>query len=195
MLYRRAEPGKKKRDQDHPEAAHVAQSEERECGHERAEGEQVALAEALGKESGGNLEGRHRRSVCRADEPDLRQRKTEGLREERQQNVSHVGKTVVKRVRRATRCERAPSFIAYNYGVHVAVYILSAVFIVLAFALVFTYVRERHIGTLLMAMAYGGAAGAAIARLEWWPLLAGLVMAWLVRLAGLDPGAPRDPRP
>lgn len=101
----------------------------------------------------------------------------------------------MKRVRRATGCERAPSFIAYNYGVHIAVYIFAAVFIVLALALLFAYYRERHMGTLLMAMAYGGAAGAAIARVEWWPLVAGLVVAWLVRLAGLDPGAPRDPRP
>jgi hypothetical protein len=77
--------------------------------------------------------------------------------------------------------------------VHVVVYIFAAVFIALAFGLVFAYYRERHMGTLLMAMAYGGAAGAAIARVEWWPLVAGFVIAWLIRVAGLDPGAPREP--
>jgi hypothetical protein len=78
--------------------------------------------------------------------------------------------------------------------VHIVVYIVAALYLVLAAGLAFAYYRERHTGTLFMAMAYAGAAGAALARMEWWPLVAGFVIAWLIRFVGLDPGAPREPR-
>ena len=97
-------------------------------------------------------------------------------------------------MRGAARAERAPSFFAYNSRVHVVVYIVAALYIALTAGLVFAYYRERHTGTLLMAMAYGGAAGAALAHMEWWPLVAGFFIAWLIRFVGLDPGAPREPR-
>src|SRR4051812_31446928 len=95
---------------------------------------------------------------------------------------------------RTTGRERAPRAFLYNLGVHIAVYIVAALFFVLALGLVFTWFRERQTGPLFMAMAYGGAAGAALARMEWWPLVAGFIVAWAVRVAGLDPGAPRKPK-
>ena len=67
-------------------------------------------------------------------------------------------------------------------------------FLLLAAALVFSYFQQKHIGLLLMAVAYGASAGAAISLVEWWPLLAGFVIAWLLRLVGLDPQTPRPPR-
>jgi hypothetical protein len=82
----------------------------------------------------------------------------------------------------------------YNCGVHIAVYIVAGLFIALTLGLVFAYLRNRQTGLLFMAFAYGGAAGAALARMEWWPLVAGFVIAWLVRFAGLDPEVPRRPR-
>ena len=77
---------------------------------------------------------------------------------------------------------------------HIVVYILAGGFLALALGLLFTYYRQRHIGLLLMAIAYGASAGAALAFMEWWPLIAGFVIAWLLRFAGLDPQAPRPPR-
>ena len=74
---------------------------------------------------------------------------------------------------------------------HILVYILSGAFLLLAAGLVFAYFRGRQLGTLLMAVAYGASAGAALSFMEWWPLLAGFVIAWLVRFAGLDPEVPR----
>jgi hypothetical protein len=78
--------------------------------------------------------------------------------------------------------------------VHIVVYIFSTLFLALTIGLVFAYFRNRQIGMIFMALAYGGAAGAALVRMEWWPLVAGLVVAWIVRFAGLDPDAPRAPR-
>jgi hypothetical protein len=78
--------------------------------------------------------------------------------------------------------------------VHVVVYILAGAFLVLAAGLAFTYFRQKHIGLLLMSIAYGASAGAALSLMEWWPLVAGFVIAWLLRLVGLDPEVPRRPR-
>ncbi len=83
--------------------------------------------------------------------------------------------------------ERIPRPRVYNPPVQIILYLFSGLFIVLALGLAFSYLRRRHRGLLLMAAAYGGAAGAAIALNQGWPLLAGLVVAWLIRLAGLDP--------
>ena len=66
-------------------------------------------------------------------------------------------------------------------------YIVCGVFVLLAAGLVFTYLRGRSPGHLLMAAAYGASAGAAIALDESWPLLAGFGAAWAVRFLGLDP--------
>jgi hypothetical protein len=77
--------------------------------------------------------------------------------------------------------------------VHILVYIVAAIFILLAAGLVFAYVRHRQPGTLLMAVSYGASAGAALAYMAWWPLVAGFIIAWALRLSGLEPGS-RDKR-
>ena len=71
---------------------------------------------------------------------------------------------------------------------HIVIYIVAGVFLVLTLGLLFTFYHSHHPGTLLMALAYGASAGAAIAFVEWWPLLAGFSIAWGLRLTGLDPG-------
>jgi hypothetical protein len=71
---------------------------------------------------------------------------------------------------------------------HIVIYVISAIFIVLAGALVFAWYRTRHAGLALMAATYGAGAFLALLHMTWWPLLAGFVLAWLLRLMGYDPG-------
>ncbi len=69
------------------------------------------------------------------------------------------------------------------------VYVFSASFIFMALALMFTYYRTRHYGIFLLGITYGAAAFLAIVLMHWWPLLAGFVLVWVLRLMGLDPDA------
>lgn len=71
------------------------------------------------------------------------------------------------------------------------IYLVSALFALLAAALLFTWWRGRHAGALLLACNYLAAAGTALALHEWWPLATGFLSAWALRLMGLDPGAGR----
>jgi hypothetical protein len=194
VLHGGADSGEEQHDEDHPEAGRVAERDERECRDQGADRKEVPLAETLGEKPRGNLESGQRRAMRRANQPDLREREPEGLGEQRKQDVSNVGQAVVQRMGGTTRSERAPWCFLYNCGVHIAVYIFAALFLVLALGLLFAWYRERHTGTLFMAMAYGGGAGCALVYMEWWPLVAAFVIAWLVRFAGLDPDAPRQPR-
>lgn len=68
------------------------------------------------------------------------------------------------------------------------IYVLSAVFFLLATALVFTWWQHRHSGALLLAMTYAMAASLALMLHVWWPLVIGFLSAWALRLMGLDPG-------
>lgn len=70
----------------------------------------------------------------------------------------------------------------------IIIYILSAVFLLLAAALVFTWWQGRHYGALLLAGTYAMAAGLALLLHAWWPLVIGFLSAWSLRLMGLDPG-------
>jgi hypothetical protein len=109
-LNRGADAGEKKRHQDHPEADCIAEGQKSDAGDERAEGEKVPLAKALREKPGWDLKRGHRSAMGGSDQPDLRQRQPESLGEQRQQNVSDVGKAVVQRVGRAARGKRAARF-------------------------------------------------------------------------------------
>ncbi len=78
----------------------------------------------------------------------------------------------------------------------IIIYFFAASFIFMALALMITYKRTRHYGVFLMGLTYGASAVVAIVLTHWWPLVAGFVLVWLLRLAGLDPdtqrGSPRD---
>ena len=74
----------------------------------------------------------------------------------------------------------------------ILLYIFCGLFLFLAAGLVLSYVQKRQPGFLLMALAYGASAGAAIALGEGWPLLAGFAAVWIFRIAGLDPDVKRD---
>jgi hypothetical protein len=71
----------------------------------------------------------------------------------------------------------------------IVIYVIAAVFVALAIALVFTWWRQRHIGALLLALTYLIAAGLSVYLDEWFPLAIGFLSAWSLRLMGLDPGA------
>lgn len=76
---------------------------------------------------------------------------------------------------------------------HIVVYIVAALFIALAVGLLFSYYRQRHPGTLLMGLVYGTSAGVALALMKWWPLLAGFILAWAIKIMGLEPGPRNGP--
>lgn len=71
---------------------------------------------------------------------------------------------------------------------NVVIYIFSVLFIVLTLALLFAYYRTRQPGLVLIGTTYGSAAVLALMFMEWWPLVAGFALAWVLRLMGLDPG-------
>lgn len=73
------------------------------------------------------------------------------------------------------------------------IYVFSASFILMALALLFTYQRTRHYGVFLMGLVYGAAAGIALVQMHWWPLAAGFVLVWVLKLMGLDPGFKGQP--
>ena len=71
-------------------------------------------------------------------------------------------------------------------------YFFAASFVFMALALMITYKRTRHYGVFLLGLTYGAAAAVAIVLMHWWPLVAGFVLVWLLRLFGLDPDTQRD---
>ena len=76
---------------------------------------------------------------------------------------------------------------------NVIIYLVAAIFVALALGLLFAYYRMRHPGTLLMGVTYLASAGAAIGYMQWWPLVVGLVLTWVIRLMGLEPRVDGDP--
>ena len=74
----------------------------------------------------------------------------------------------------------------------IIIYIFAASFIFMAVALMFTYQRTRHYGVFLIGLTYGASAGLAIVITHWWPLVAGFVLVWVLRLLGLDPDTRRE---
>lgn len=81
----------------------------------------------------------------------------------------------------------------------ILLYFFASVFIVLAFLLLFAFWRSRNWGLVLLSLVYSTAGLGAGYSLKWWPLIAGFVVAWLLRFAGYDPGfslkrrVPADP--
>ena len=73
----------------------------------------------------------------------------------------------------------------------IIIYFFAASFVFMAVALVLTYKRTGHYGVLLLAITYGAASGMAVVLTHWWPLVAGFVLVWVLRLLGLDPDVHR----
>jgi len=73
--------------------------------------------------------------------------------------------------------------------VTIVIYVFASLFVVLALGLFFAYVRTRHVGLFLIGVTYGASGVLAFAVMDWWPLAAGFLLAWALRMVGLDPWA------
>ena len=70
----------------------------------------------------------------------------------------------------------------------IVIYVISGLFILLSLALLFAYYRTRQPGLVLLSSAYGTTGILALMLMHWWPLAAGFVLAWVLRLLGIEPG-------
>jgi hypothetical protein len=66
------------------------------------------------------------------------------------------------------------------------VYVFAVLFIGLGAAMFYVFYRERHFGMFLMGMTYSMSGLLAMALPHWWPLVAGFVMAWMLKMLGLE---------
>ena len=73
----------------------------------------------------------------------------------------------------------------------ILLYFFASVFIVIGFMMLFAYWRSRRWELVLMSFVYTGSGLTAGYSLEWWPLVAGFVVAWLLKIAGYDPDKPQ----
>ena len=67
------------------------------------------------------------------------------------------------------------------------IYFFAAGFVVLSAMMFFAYYRSRHFGLFIMALTYATSGLLAFVVAHWWPLVTGFVLAWLLRLIGLEP--------
>lgn len=69
------------------------------------------------------------------------------------------------------------------------IYVLAGAFILYTLLLLVAYYRTSMPGVMLLALTYGAAGGLAIFTIHWWPLVAGFVLAWILKITGADPDA------
>jgi len=69
------------------------------------------------------------------------------------------------------------------------IYSFAGLFIVLSCAMLYAFYRSRDFGLFVMGVTYGTSGVLAFALPHWWPLVAGFVLVWLLKLLGLEPGA------
>ena len=67
------------------------------------------------------------------------------------------------------------------------IYFFASAFIVLSVGMLFAYYRSRHFGLFIMAMTYAASGLLAFVLPHWWPLVTGFVLAWVLRMLGLEP--------
>ena len=69
------------------------------------------------------------------------------------------------------------------------VYCFAALFASMGLALFFAFYRSRHYGLLLLGCTYVSAALLAVVLTDWWPLVGGFAIAWVLRAMGMEPPA------
>jgi hypothetical protein len=69
-------------------------------------------------------------------------------------------------------------YLTYGFG---------GLFIVLSCAMLYAFYRGRDFGLFIMGVTYGASGVLALALLHWWPLVAGFVLVWMLKLLGLEP--------
>jgi len=67
------------------------------------------------------------------------------------------------------------------------IYVLAGLFIALSCAMLYAFYRGRNFGLFIMGVTYGTSGVLALALPHWWPLVAGFVLVWLLKLLGLEP--------
>jgi hypothetical protein len=70
------------------------------------------------------------------------------------------------------------------------IYAFGGFFVLLSLVMLYVFYREQHFGTFLMAITYGLSGLLAIALPDWWPLVVGFVMVWMLRLMGMEQAMP-----
>ena len=68
------------------------------------------------------------------------------------------------------------------------IYGFAGLFVVLSCAMLYAFYRGRDFGLFIMGVTYGASGVLALALPHWWPLVAGFVLVWLLKLLGLEPG-------
>ena len=68
-------------------------------------------------------------------------------------------------------------------------YFFAGVFILLSATMLYVFYRSSHFGMFLMGITYGTSGLIAIWLAEWWPLIAGFALAWVLKYLGLEPSA------
>jgi hypothetical protein len=66
------------------------------------------------------------------------------------------------------------------------IYAFAGLFVALGAMMFYVFYRQRHFGMLLMGMTYSMSGLLAIVLPHWWPLVAGFVMAWMLKMLGLE---------
>jgi hypothetical protein len=69
------------------------------------------------------------------------------------------------------------------------IYIVAGLFIALSIGMFYVFYRSSHFGMLIMGVTYGATGLLAIMVAHWWPLIAGIALAWMLRFLGLEPGS------
>ena len=69
----------------------------------------------------------------------------------------------------------------------ILLYFIASVFIVIGFLMLFSFHRTRRWEFVLLSFVYSASGLSAGYSLQWWPLVAGFVVAWLLKFAGYDP--------
>ncbi|CEO38674.1 hypothetical protein PPBDW_I20690 [Photobacterium kishitanii] len=67
------------------------------------------------------------------------------------------------------------------------IYALAGISILLSLGGFQAYRDSKHIGLLLSSLVSIGFSLTAIVLVQWWPLAAGFLVNWILRLMGLDP--------
>jgi hypothetical protein len=68
------------------------------------------------------------------------------------------------------------------------IYVFAAVFVLLGCGMLYVFYRERHFGMFLMGVTYGCSGLMAFTVAHWWPLIAGFVLVWMLKMLGLEMG-------
>jgi len=67
------------------------------------------------------------------------------------------------------------------------IYIFAVLFLAMGLAVFFAYSRSKHNGLLLMGFTYSASAILALVLMQWWPLVAGFALVWIMRAMGMEP--------